>query len=289
MNTTTELARRSEAYYTHTVAILLSEQSYGTHLLCFFHRCVAMLVKRDVLTNQVVNKTLNLTNLFVGCLLEVREVEAKHVAAYERTFLLNMVAEHLLQGIVEQVGSSVVGSTCLTLVGVNTSHEVCLWLLWQSLNNVDRLSVLALCVDNVDSFCLVYDYSAIANLSTHFAIERSIVEYQLKECIFLLRNLAIAQYVTFIFSIVIANELLFAFAQHNPVGVFHLGSIAGTLFLLLHLLVELILVDGVSIFATYQFGKVERESVCIKQAERLSSVELFLSLLLKFIHSLVEH
>ena len=51
VNTTTELARRSETNYTNLVAILLAEEGDSTELLCLLKWSVTMLVKWNVLTN----------------------------------------------------------------------------------------------------------------------------------------------------------------------------------------------------------------------------------------------
>ena len=109
-----------------------------------------MLVEGDILTNHVVDHALHLAQFFVGDFLEVGEVEAKGVWRNKRTFLLHVVAEHLLQGIVEQVGGGVIGGRSFALVGIHTGHEVSLQVLGQFLHDVDALSVLTLGVDNLD-------------------------------------------------------------------------------------------------------------------------------------------
>ena len=91
-----------------------------------------------------------------------------------------------------------------------------------------------------------------------------------------------------VFGIVISHEYLFAFLQHFPVAVFHCGSIACTCLLLLHLHVKSILIDGISVFAADEFGEVEGESVGVKHAEGLSTVEHFLAVSLQFVHGPVE-
>ena len=44
---------------------------------------------------------------------------------------------------------------------------------------MDRLVVLALCIGDVDCLVLAYEHTGISYLSTHLAIERSIVENEL--------------------------------------------------------------------------------------------------------------
>ena len=248
-----------------------------------------MLVERQVLTDEVVDETLYLAQLLVSHLGEMREVEAQRCGRYERALLLYVVAEHLLQSVVEQVGSGVVGSRALASVYVYASHEVGLRVLRQSLHDVYRLSVLALCVSDCNGLVLADEHAGIAYLTAHLAVERRIVEHELEVCILLLCHLAIAQDVALVFGEVVAYELLFAFAQDNPVGVLNGGSVACAFLLLLHLGVELVCGNGESVLAADKLGEVEREAVCVEQTERLHAVELCLALLLQFVHSRVEH
>ena len=104
-----------------------------------------------------------------------------------------MVTQNLLQCIVEQVCCCMVGSTSVALISIYTCHELSLNILWQLLHDVYTLVVLALCVNNVDSLCLIDKYTLIANLSTHLAIERCVVEYELEKLVLLLCHLAVAQ------------------------------------------------------------------------------------------------
>ena len=143
-----------------------------------------------------------------------------------------MVAQNLLQAVVEQVGSCMVGSASLAALDIYASHEISVYILWQLLYDVDALVVLTLSVDNLDGLILADEYTLVANLSTHFAIERSVVEYQLIETVLLLSHLAIAEDVALIFCIVVTYEILVAFLQYLPVAVLYGSSIAGTLFLL---------------------------------------------------------
>ena len=151
-----------------------------------------MLVERNILTNHAVYHTLHLTQFLVGHLLEMREVEAQSVGTYIRTLLLYMVAKHLLEGIVEQVSGCMVGGTGIALVNIDTCHKVGCRVFWQLLNDMYALVVLALGVDNLDSLVLAYKDTAVSHLSSHLAIERSVVEHQFVEALLLLCHLAIA-------------------------------------------------------------------------------------------------
>ena len=82
MNTTTELTAWTEANNTNLVAILLTEEGYGTHLLCLLHWRITMLVHWIILTNHLIDKLLYLTKFFISNLLEVRNIEAEGVRTY---------------------------------------------------------------------------------------------------------------------------------------------------------------------------------------------------------------
>ncbi|CDA83124.1 unknown [Bacteroides sp. CAG:754] len=110
---------------------------------------------------------------------------------------------------------------------------------------------------------LAYQYTGITYLTTAFRIERSIVKYNLIQCLVLLLDLTIAKDGSLVFCIVVTDEFGCSFFQYNPVTCFDGGSIAGTLFLLLHFFVELLDVDSHSVFAENQFCQVEWETECI--------------------------
>ena len=288
MNTTTELATWTEAYNTNLVAIFLTEESYCTHFLCFLHWCITMLVKRIILTNHLVDKFLYLTKFLIGYLLEVRNIEAERVRTYVRTFLLGMLTKNLLQSIIKQVGCSMISCRRITLIGINTCHEFCLNILWQFLDNMDALVVLTLGINDIDRLILVDKHTLIAYLSTHLTIEWGIIEYNLIETILLLCHLTITENMTFVLCIIVTNELLFAFTYNLPVTILNNSSIASTCFLLFHLFIELLLINGITILTTDKFGQVEWETICIKQAEGFLTIKFGLAMCLQFIHCTIE-
>ena len=59
----------------------------------------------------------------------------------------------------------------------------------------------------------------------------------------------------------------------HPVAVFHGGGVAGTLLLLLHLDVELLLIDGKAVLTADELREVEGETVGVEEAEGLDAVE----------------
>ena len=103
-----------------------------------------------------------------------------------------------------------ISSRSVALVSIDAGHELGRRVLGQLLDDMYRLVVLALGIDDVDGFGLVAEHTLVANLSTHFTIEWCGVEHQLIELVLLLGDLAVAQNVTVVFRVVVAHELLFA-------------------------------------------------------------------------------
>ena len=79
MDTTTELARGTEADHTYLIAVLLTKKGNRTQFPGFLERHLTMFIKRDVLTDHVIDHTLHLTNLLVCHFLEVGEVETQGI------------------------------------------------------------------------------------------------------------------------------------------------------------------------------------------------------------------
>ena len=198
-----------------------------------------------------------------------------------------MVAQNLFQGIVEQVGCRMVSGTSLTLISIYTSHEVSLRMFGQLLDDMDALVVLTFGIDDLHGLILTDEHTLITYLTTHLAIERGVVEYQFIIGVLLLSYLTVAQDVTLIFVIVVTNELLLTLFEIYPVAILYLCGVTSTLLLFLHLHIELLFVNGKTVFTTDQFCKVEREAVGVEKAECIRTAEDSLLLRLQFIHSSV--
>ena len=260
MCTSTEFDGRSKLYHTHSVAVLLTEEGDSAQFLGLLDRNVAVLLQRNVGADLGVDQVLYLTQLLVGHLLEVREVETQRVRRNQRTFLLYVVAQHGAQCFVQQVRTRVVGGTGGALVGIHAGHHGCVEVLGQLLGQVDGQVVFFLGVDDVNGLELAHQYTRIAYLTTAFGVERRLVQYNLVECLVLLLHLTVAQDAGFIFCIVVAYKFGSAFLQRNPVAGLHSGGVAGTLLLLLHLGIEFLRVGCHAILTQNEFGQVEREA-----------------------------
>ena len=73
--TSTEFDGRSKLYHTHSVAVLLAEESDSTQLFRFFDRNIAVFLQRNVGTYLGVDNVLYFADFFIGHFLEMREVE----------------------------------------------------------------------------------------------------------------------------------------------------------------------------------------------------------------------
>ena len=165
-----------------------------------------MVLQGDVLADAGVHDALHLAQLLSTYLLEMAEVKAQAFGRHERTLLLHVCAEHFAQGLIQEVGSAVVGFAGATLVDVHASHEVGFGVLGQLLGDVHGQTVLALRVDDIDGLELAHDDALVAHLSAHLSIERGLVQHNLVVGLLLLHHLAIAQDVTFVFGVVPADE-----------------------------------------------------------------------------------
>ena len=100
-----------------------------------------------------------------------------------------------------------------------------------------------------------------------------------------------------VFCIVVAHEVrkVFAFVfiripvDYHPVAQLHLGSVAGTVLLLFHALVEALFVECHALLAADELCEVEWEAEGIKQCERLVAGYLCLASLLCLVYHVLQH
>ena len=199
-----------------------------------------------------------------------------------------MVAKYLLECIIQQVSGCMVCRTGVTFVSIHASHEVSFGMLWQLLNDVNALVVLTFGVYHVHRLVLAHQDTLVAYLSSHLSIEGCEVQDDLVKTIFFLGYLAILQDVAFVFSIIVAHKLLFALSYFYPVAVFHLCSIAGTVFLFLHFCMELLLVNAKSVLSAYQFCEIKWKPIGIEKAEGLFAIDLRLACFFQLVHGVAQ-
>ena len=175
------------------VAVLLAEQRNCTKFLSLLNGDIAVIGQRNILANACVHNALNLLNLLIGHLLEMREIETDAIGGNQRTLLLNMCTEYLTQCLVEQVSARVVCRTSSTLCFVNLSNKLCRRVSWQLLCYMYWKVILLLCVNNLNALVATYKITGITYLTTTLCIERSLLEYNLIVCLVLLLCLAVTE------------------------------------------------------------------------------------------------
>jgi hypothetical protein len=173
-----ELAARADVEHAHLVAVLLAEQHHRAELLRLVDRHHPR-VRRMVLQDLGVDELLDLPDLLVGQRRVVHEVEAGAVGVDERALLLHMLAEHLAQRLVHQVGGAVVAHGAGAALGVDLGVEAVADLDLA----LDDASLVAehrgLDLDRVldeEARGRVAQLAGVADLAARLGIERRVVE-----------------------------------------------------------------------------------------------------------------
>ena len=90
-----------------------------------------------------------------------------------------MCPQHFAQSLVQQVSGRVVAFALDTFLFVDLSRESSGYIFRQFSHQMNRQIVLTLRVNHVDRFAVGNQPTGIADLSTHFRIERSLVQHDL--------------------------------------------------------------------------------------------------------------
>ncbi len=227
--------------------------------------------------------------LLGGHLLEVGEVEAQRLGVDIGALLLHVAAQHLAQGIVEDVGGCVVASSGTAGLDVDGGMQGLGHVGGQALHDVHWQVVFTLGVDHLDLLVAASEHTRVAHLAAHLGIEWRAREHQLVEGVLLLRHLAVAQYLGVALVEVVAHKLGVALTQLHPVVGLNPGSVAGTLLLLGHLGVELVLAHCEPVFFQDELGEVEGEAIGVVEGEGLGAVDVRLASLLGLGHDTLDH
>ena len=168
------------AHFHHAdhVAVLLAEHGHSALLLGLLDG-QHLRHHRDTIQNGVVDQLIHLCQLLRGDGLEVGEVEPQTVRLHQRTGLMDMVAQHLLQRRIQQMGSAVGAANTLAALRVNGSRHRLPHLegAGDHLAVMHELAALIL-LDVVDlKFCIAAgDHAVICYLTAHFRIEGGLVQ-----------------------------------------------------------------------------------------------------------------
>ena len=179
MDTATQLNREiaAHAQHAHVVAVLLAKQRHGAFLLGGFD--VGFFgFDRGVLANLGVDDIFQGLDLLRLDRFKVAEVETHALAVYQGTLLLNMFAQHLTQGGVQQVRGRVVQGRGVTHIGIHLGiNGFTHFQAARSNHTVMQEGTAGLGgVAHIKARSASLQVTAIANLTARFGIERGLVE-----------------------------------------------------------------------------------------------------------------
>ena len=106
----------------------------------------------------------------------MREVEAQCLGRNVGTLLLDVLAENLAQSLVEEVRRRVVALALDTFLLVDFGSEAGSYIVRQLVGEVDGEVVLALRVEDGNLLVTVNQPTRVADLTTHFGVERRLVQ-----------------------------------------------------------------------------------------------------------------
>ena len=177
---------------------------------------VIILISHGGMAHHLVGQMLNLANLLGRDFLEVREVEAQHLVVDIRAFLLDMCAQHLAQGGMQQVSGCVVALDSAATSHVDGGMHWCGRVGGHLLGDVHRQVVLALGVDDFNLLVTALQVALVAHLAAHLGVEWRARQHNLVVLFVLLLDLAVTQDLGVALAHVIAHKLGHALVQLHP-------------------------------------------------------------------------
>ena len=299
-----ELHRVAVAHVHHPdgVAVLLAEQGDGAPLLGLLD---GHLLGDHVIAGQdrLVDHGADLSQLLGGQGGEVGEVETEPVGLHQGTGLMDMVAQDLAQGGVQQMGGGVGPHDGLAAAGVHLSLDGVPQLEHAAgqLAGVHILAALVLLhIRDLEDRAARAQRAVVGGLTAHLGVEGGLVQHdnglhaghQLLSLLIFHHNghdpgVGDGQRV-------IAHELglgdLLAELHAGPAQIAQgLPGLPGPLALLVHLLVELRLVQLHALLLHHLQGQVHGEAVGVVQLEGIRAGEGLFSLRLVFLQHIVEN
>ena len=175
MCTTTKFHRFAITNHADFVAILFTKERHSTQRASLSDRHIAMFVQIDASTDLGIYLVFHQTNFFFAKFLEMREVETQESIIYIRTFLFYVRTQHFAQSFVQEVSSRVVGRNLGTTRRIHHSLESCCRIFGHRIDNMYTQIVFFLHITNSDFLAIGFEITHIANLTTHFSIERSTI------------------------------------------------------------------------------------------------------------------
>ena len=212
------------------------------------------------------------------------EVETQTLRCDKTSLLLHVFAQHFAQGIMENMRRRVVASNSLTALCIDSSRQRSVEVCRQFGQDMYGQVILAFGIQ----YAHIAERTGIAYLTTHFGVERCLVEHHLIERFAFLAHLTVAKNAACHVQFVIADKLRLTFGQHGPVAKVLFIRLATHGFLVLKGFVVLLLVGGKAVLAEDEFRQVERKSVGIFEREHIHAADLFLTGLAHFVHQFVQ-
>ena len=283
------------------IAVLLTEEGGGAHLLCLLNRklhCIDIGAVED----HVGHKAVDLCDLLNAECGEMGKVKAQMVRLNQRTRLMHMVAEHLDERRLEQVRCAVCAADGLAALGINADGDSVAELDLSALDKavVHELAALVLLdVIHSDAGAFGTDEAVVRDLTAHLGVHGCLIEndYDL-----LARLCAAAQLLVrddcedlrITLVVFVADKLrlrdLFAEVDSCPAEVAQrLSRLSRANALFFHECLEARLVNAHALILAHLDGEVNGEAVGVVELECIAAGKDRLALCLVLIHQVGEN
>ena len=261
----------------HELAVLFPEQGHCAQALGLGDGHVAALVQRNLLADALVHELLNLAQLLVAHLGEVREVEAQQLIVHQRAFLLHVLPQDAPQRRLQQMGSRVIAPNLGPARPVDTGGELAGQVLRQRQfqHGVHNEVVFLLRINDAHPRQAAFQVARVADLPARFGVERRLVEHKVIFSFTLLGYLTVAQQAGRSAFHVVAHEhgQLGGGVHDGPVALLLLLGVARTVLLGLQLLLKAGFVHRQTLFAGDEGGQVQGEAERVGQFKSSGPVD----------------
>ena len=306
MGAAAELGRPAlDVHHADHLTVLFAKQSHCAQLLGFLHR---HLLHGDVhgVEDLIIDDLLHPCQFLGGHGAEVGKVEVGDGGILIGTSLMHMVAQHLTQGSLQQVGSGVVAGNghAVALVHLCGQHIAHLHNAAFQHAGVDVVALGGLFhVQHAQAALGTVQHAVVGSLTAHLGVEGGLIQHHQHTVLCFLvggngigQGLFIAQRhnSALVGQGVVAGKdggLGFQCAEQilAPAGDVLLQTLgAGALLLLLHLCVEAVLVDLQTLLGGDLLGQIQREAEGIVQLEGVHAAQQLLVCLLQTVDHVVQ-
>ena len=171
-------AERTELDDVHPVSVLVTEEHQRPHFFRLVERDVTVMKKLDILPDLLIDKRLDILQLFLRHFCKVRKIETKVIGGDQRTGLMDMGAKDRSQRGMEQVGCSMIPHDRGTAWPVHLClHEFTEDRRDRFPKDMDVESSNLLGVVHLHHFSPNLQHTPVANLSSRFPIEGGCIQH----------------------------------------------------------------------------------------------------------------